>query len=198
MKREVEIKFLNIDKDSFRKKLINFGFRLEEKERMMKRKSFHFLKDRADGRRRWARVRDEGHKVTMTVKEVKISNDINGVYESEVVINNFEDGVALLKSLGMTETAYQETLREEWINNDGVYITIDTWPHLKTFTEIEAPSEELVKLFAKKFGFNFEEGLIGGVDVVYKKVHNISSSVICKAPKITFDMSLERILDFEG
>lgn len=195
MKKEIEARFLNIDKDKVRKDLEKLEFQLIHPERMMKRKAFHYDDDIKNKRHRWARVRDEGHQITLTVKEIKLKNDINGVFESEVIIHSFEEGVSLLKSLGMTETAYQETYREEWIKGDEhIHIAIDTWPHLNTFLEIEAPDEKLVKFYTEKLDLNYDEATFGGVDIVYQKVHGIGEGVICKAPKITFDMSLEEIL----
>ena len=193
MQKEIEAKFLDIDKSEIRSKLQKLNFELLQSERLMKRKSFHFEDDMKSGRKRWARVRDEGDKITMTVKEVRVESDINGVYESEIVIDSFEQGISLFKSLGMIETAYQETYREEWIKDD-VHIAIDTWPHLNPYIEIEALEESSVRFFSKELGFEFEDALFGGVDVVYSKVHNIDRITICKAPLLTFDLSLEEIL----
>lgn len=195
MRKEIEAKFLDINKDELRKKLKELEFELIHPERLMKRKAFHFKDDIIKKRERWARVRDEGHKITLTVKEIKVKNDINGVYESEISIDDFEEGVSLLKSLGMNETAYQETYREEWIKqNEEISIVIDTWPHLNTFLEIEGIDEELVKLYTKQLGFNFDDAMFGGVDVVYSKVYNIPPETICRVPRITFDTELQKII----
>jgi adenylate cyclase, class 2 len=195
MKKEIEAKFLDINKDEVRKNLQNLEFSLLCPERLMKRKAFHFQDDLKTDRMRWARVRDEGNKITMTVKEVKTKDDINGVFESEVIIDSFEEGVNLLKSVGMMETSYQETYREEWIRKEEeIHITIDTWPHLNPFIEIEASDAKMVKYYAKKLEFNFKKALFGGVDIIYGKVHNIKRKVICAVPRITFDITLEEML----
>jgi len=196
MKKEIEARLLGVNKDEIRKNLEKLNFQLLHPERMMKRKAFHFENDIKNGKERWGRVRDEGHQITMTIKEIKSKNDINGVFESEIIINSFEEGVNLLKALGMNETAYQETYREEWVKSDEhIHMAIDTWPHLDAFLEIEAPEDEVVKFYANELGLDFSKATFGGVDVVYNKVYGIDGSVICKLPKITFDLSWEEILD---
>jgi len=195
MKKEIEAKFLDINKNEIRKNLKNLNFELVHPERLMKRKAFHFQEDMDNERRRWARVRDEGGKITLAVKEIKVQDDINGVYESEINIDSFEEGISLLKSLGMIETSYQETYREEWSKKgEDIQITIDTWPHLNPFIEIEASTEDLVRLYIEKLNLNFDEALFGGVDVVYKKVHGIEKTVVSRLPRMTFDLSLEEML----
>jgi len=187
MKKEIEAKFLDINKNEIRKNLKNLNFELVHPERLMKR------------RRRWARVRDEGGKITLAVKEIKVENDINGVFESEINIDSFEEGVSLLKSLGMIETSYQETYREEWSKKgEDIQITIDTWPFLNPFIEIEASTEALVRLYIEKLNLNFDEALFGGVDIVYKKVHGIEKALVSRLPRMTFDLSLEEMLGLEN
>ena len=47
---------------------------------------------------------------------------------------------------------------------------------------------------ADKLDFNFEDAMFGGADLVYCKVYGIDRVQICKAPKLTFDLSWEEIL----
>jgi len=194
MQKEIEAKFLDIDKDKIRKQLKDLGCKLIKPETLMKRKAFHVENDFEINRLRWARVRDEGDKITMTVKEIK-SDGLHGVYESEVTIDSFEQGVGLLKGLDMVETAYQETLRELWASEDEkVYFMIDTWPCLNTVIEIESGDEDSVKKYSQLLGFDFKDAMFGGIDVVYAKVYDIDPKLVCKFPKITFDMSWKQIL----
>ena len=62
MQAEIEAVFLDINKDELRKKLEEFGAELVQPERLMRRTAFDL------GRHEFARVRNEGDKVTMTYK----------------------------------------------------------------------------------------------------------------------------------
>src|SRR3989344_5617999 len=54
------------------------------------------------------------------------------------------------------QKSYQETKREKWTMGNSE-ITIDTWPWIPTFLEIESPTEEEVKSIAKKLGFDWKD-----------------------------------------
>jgi len=71
-----------------------------------------------------------------------------------------------------------------------VEITIDEWPFLEPFVEIEGPSEKMVKDVAKKLNFNYQQALFGSVDFQYAKKYNLSLEKINKTtPKIVFNMA---------
>lgn len=199
MPHEIEAKFIGIDKTHTRERLSALGFKLVKHETLMRRKAFHFKKDIESGRSRWARVRDEGDKITMCVKEIIEKNSINGVLDSEVEIDSFENGVFFLKAMGMHESAYQESYREIWEIFDEpsqsvIEIMIDSWPHIKPYIEIEAISEDVVKRCAELLGFNMNDALYGSVSEVYFREHGIDRKKICSAPLITFETPFRELL----
>lgn len=199
MNHEIEAKFLSIDKTHMRERLSALGFKLVKHETLMRRKAFHFKEDVESGRERWARVRDEGDKITMCVKEITDSKNINGVLESEIEVDSFENATFLLKGLGMNETAYQENYREIWEIFDEssqsiIEIMIDSWPHIKPYIEIEAINEDVVKRCSELLGFNMDNALYGGVDEVYFREHGIEHKRICRAPLITFETPFKELL----
>jgi adenylate cyclase class 2 len=69
MKIEYEATFSNVDKDKIRSKLSEVGAKLERPEFLQKRSVFHLPEGNhlIGG---WMRVRDEGDKITMSVKVV--------------------------------------------------------------------------------------------------------------------------------
>lgn len=76
---------------------------------------------------------------------------------------------------------------EGWLY-DGVEITIDTWPGLEPFVEIEGPSEEAVRKVSSELGLDYAQALFGAVDVVYEKKLGIPPEVInMNTPEITFE-----------
>ena len=186
MNIEYEATFKNIDKDAIRKRLQEVGAELKRKEFMQKRAVYHFPKgNHVKGG--WMRIRDEGDKITMSVKVID-GDAIENQKEACLAIDSFNEAEILLSTIGCERKAYQETLRELWVL-DGVEVTIDTWPFLEPFVEVEGENEEVVKNVSERLGFDWGEAIFGGVDVLYAKKYNISTDRINnETPKIVFDM----------
>lgn len=182
MKKEIEATYLSVDKNAVRNKLKAAGFELQTPEYTMRRKTFDF--PNASGKKKWGRVRQESDKVTMTVKEIRGSG-INDTYEVELVVNDFDTASAFFEACDIPAKAFQENMREVW-HRDNVEITIDTWPGLSPFVEIEAETEEVVREVSKELGFDFEKAVFGSIDLVYEKELGIPATTIIKLPEITF------------
>lgn len=181
MNKEIEAKFFIENKDEIRKKLLSLNFNLVKKEFLMKRKTFD---SKTIGE--WFRVRDEGDKITMTYKNI-VDKTINGVNEIEIIVNDFDKASEMLNQTNFKERSYQENFREVWSNQD-TEIVIDTWPFLQTYIEIEALSEDIVKYYTEKLGFNFEkDAYFGSVDVLYANKYKISKEDFCRIENITFN-----------
>lgn len=182
---EIEAKFLNINKDEIRKKLIEAGAILSRPEFNQKRVNFHLPKEKKSNDK-WLRVRDDGGDITLSLKEISGKN-ISDQKEISTTIDNFDNMVNLLESIGCEKKALTFTKRELWKLN-GVEITIDTWPFFEPFIEIEGVSEESVVKTAKILGFNFENAVFGAVGKLYKDKYNISLDEIeIQVGDITFD-----------
>ncbi|MFH0856320.1 MAG: CYTH domain-containing protein, partial [bacterium] len=132
----------------------------------------------------WLRVRDEGDKITMSLKKFD-GPSIEKQQEICLVIDNFDKGIGFLTAIGFKQKSYQETKRELWVL-DGVEITIDEWPYLEPFVEVEAETEEGVKDTCKKIGLNYNNALFCPITILYSMKYNISADIINKIPKITF------------
>ena len=182
MKNEIEAQFLDINKTKIRKQLKEIGAKLIKPEVLMRRTVFD------TGVNSFARVRDEGDKIVMTYKNVSDENSILGTKEVNVVVNDYDDAVLFLQSCGLEPKAYQETKREIWTLGK-VEISIDTWPWLPTFMEIEGPSEKSVWDTAAKLGYSQAQAKFGSVDSTYRFYYGIDEDVInLHTPKILFDM----------
>jgi len=182
MKTEFEATFLKIDKDEIRTRLKNVGAALIYPEFLMKRVVFNPPVQIKGG---WLRVRQEADKVTMSLK-VADGDKIENQKEIELVINNFDEGVNFLSTIGAQKKSYQETLREKW-QLDGVEVTIDTWPGISPFVEIESDNEEAVKRVVEKLRFDYSQAYFGAVDKIYEKEIGIRVDVLNNyIPEITF------------
>lgn len=184
---EYEATFTNISKDKVRKKLETAGAKLIKPEFLQKRTTFS-LPAGNEIRGGWVRVRDEGDKITMSLKIID-GNRIQDQKEICIKVDSFQNACELLRTIGCVEKAFQETKRELW-KLDEVEITIDEWPFLEPFVEIESTSEEAVKKIATKLGFEWDKAKFCAVGTIYSEKYKISEDVINNhTPKIVFEMS---------
>ena len=183
MKNEIEATFLKINKDELKPRLQSIGFDLVFPEYLMKRMTFDFPNVLL-GQKKWGRVRQESDKVTMTVKEIR-GQGINDTYESEVVVVDFDHACAVFTACGLRAAALQENLREIW-RKDDIEISIDTWPGLEPFIEMEGRDEEAVREAARSLDFDFEKAVFGSIDLVYEKELGIPAEDIVRLPEISF------------
>jgi adenylate cyclase class 2 len=182
---EYEAKFTEIDKDKIRKNLKKIGAKIIKPEFLQKRITFNLPKGH-EIKGGWVRVRDEGDKITMSLKVVD-GNKIENQKEICVKVSDFEQTALLLELIGLQKKAYQETLRELWKLGD-VEITIDEWPFLEPYVEIEGKSESEVIGACKKLGFDYKKAIFGAVDVLYNRKYKVSNDQINNhTPRIVFD-----------
>jgi len=182
MNIEYEATFTQINKDQMRKKLREIGAKLIKSEFLMKRVVFIPPKKIKNG---WMRVRDEGDKITMSLKIVG-GRKITDQKEIELVIDDFNKGCKFSEAIGANKKSYQETKRELWHFND-VEITLDTWPGLKPIIEIEGKNEQEVKAVAEKLDFDWSKAIFDSIDYVYEKELGIPREVINnQTPEATF------------
>lgn len=186
MNIEYEATFWPINKTEARAKLQSVGAVLIKPEFLQKRKVFNLPKGH-EIKGGWLRVRDEGDKITMSLKIVD-GDRIENQKEICLKVDDFGEAVELLKTVGCEEKAYQETRREKW-EIDGVEVTIDEWPFLEPFVEVEGKSEEVVRAVSEKLGFDWGQALFCSIDVLYSKKYGLDKIVFTdKAPLILFDM----------
>lgn len=186
MNIEYEATFTAIDKEDIRNRLIKVGARLVQKEYLQKRAVFDLPKgNEIEGG--WLRVRDEGNRITMSLKVVD-GNRIEDQKETQLVVDDYEEAKNFLRNIGCQERAYQENKREWW-RLDDVDVTIDEWPFLEPFVEIEGKSEETVKAVSAKLGLEYNKAKFCSVDVLYSEKYNFSLKKINEEmPRIVFEM----------
>mgnify|MGYP001563308954 FL=1 len=185
MYTEFEATFINIEKDDIRNRLKNAGAKLVREEYLQKRVVFN-LPTGHEIKGGWIRVRDEGNKITMSLKIVD-GGKIENQKETQLKVDNFEQAVSLLENIGCNKKAFQESKRELW-KLDNTEITIDEWPFLEPFVEIEGKSEEDVKSVSSKLGFDYSTALYCAVDTIYKKKYGVSEDQINNhTPEILFN-----------
>src|SRR5688500_10028548 len=107
---EFEATFTNINKEEMRAKLQKANAKLVKKEFLQKRTVF----DLPSGHKikgGWLRVRDEGDKITMSLKIVD-GEKIENQKEIQLKVDDFDNAVGFLATIGCSKKAYQESKRE--------------------------------------------------------------------------------------
>ncbi len=184
---EFEAKFFPVNKDKYRQRLKSIGATLVLPERKMRRAvidgRFHpeFKCD-------YIRVRDEGNLIRLSAKtHAEQGGKVSDQKEIDVTVSDYDKTLKILELMNYKAERYQESLRETW-QCQGAEITIDTWPGLEPYSEIEAPSEEQVKEIAIKLGFNWNKKIITAAIEIFAEVYNLP---IDQALEMTSNITFE-------
>ena len=177
MSKEYEVTILEVD-DSFESKLVGLGAKLVSDSRQRR----YVYDVKPVNPNKWIRLRTNGKKTTLTVKEVKDKNEIGGTDEIEIVVDSFEGTNKLLESLGYVSRNYQENYRKMYVLNE-VEISIDSWPMIPTYAEIEGKSEKGVLDVLELLGYTKGDYTTFDVVSIYK-LYNID---IMKIKELRFE-----------
>ncbi|MEV0973223.1 class IV adenylate cyclase [Microtetraspora glauca] len=164
MKNEYEATFLSVDVADLTSKLAALGATQAFPRTLLTRRIFE--SDVLDDRQ-WLRLRDEGTRSTLTLKQVTDSTTIDGTTEIETEVTDLHAMADILRRVGLREVRYQENYREEWRLGE-VAFDFDTWPGLPTFIEIEGPDEASVRQAAALLDLDYADARFGSVDEIYK------------------------------
>jgi adenylate cyclase, class 2 len=184
METEIEAKFPGIDAEALRAKLFELGATLVYSEVLMRRKVFDYPNDLLEEKGGWVRVRDEGDQITLSYKQMN-DRTLHGTKEVTVTVNDFDKTCDFLIELGLQVISYQETKREKWLYND-VEITLDTWPWVPSFVELESLDEEKLRAVAVELEFDWNDAMHGSVETVYQMHYDFTEREINRWPEIVF------------
>ena len=137
MEKERELTVLNIELDDFIQTLEELG--AEKQGEFLQRRYVYNVKPLNPNK--WIRLRTNGTKTTLTIKEIKDKNAIEGTNELEVVVGDFDKTNEILNELGYEARNYQENYRRVYLLGN-VEISIDSWPLIPTYAEIEGKTNE--------------------------------------------------------
>lgn len=164
MENEYEITVLDIDIKEIEKKLIEIGA-VKEGEYFQKRKLYNFHEEY---RGRFIRLRTNGTKTTLTIKDKSAKKEIGNVKELEIEVSDFEKTNQIMNMLGYEHSMYQENKRTIY-RLGNVEFDIDTWPMIPTYLEIEGKSKEQVEEMIEKLGVDKKKLSLNKVSEIYKK-----------------------------
>lgn len=192
MTSEIEAKFLDVNHDDLRQRLKDLGGSCEQPMRLMRRVTIETPELKKKDA--FVRVRDEGHRVTMTYKQFD-SLSLDGAKEIETTVDDFEATIKLLKAAGLPYRSFQESRRETWALGE-CEIVLDEWPWLSPYIEIEGPRKDAVRHMAEKLGFNWSEAVFGDVMAAYRVQypHLTEKDTIANVAEVRFGDQLPDLL----
>jgi adenylate cyclase class 2 len=187
---EYEARFLAVDPDAILARLIEQSAVCVMPRTLMRR--IVFKNSDIQERGGWLRLRDEGHRTTLTYKQgTGGTSAIDTTLEAEVIVTDFEATKILLEAMGFVALRYQENYREEWRLGE-VTLDLDTWPDLPTFLEVEGPDRAAVLGAADTLGLDIDQAGYGSVDEVYLAV--LQRDILAE-DSLTFRDSMPRTWD---
>lgn len=166
MNQEYETQVLDIDKDEIVKKLRNLGAK-EEPEVLQKRWIFDIKPCTVESTGEWIRLRQVGDKKPTITYKNKSGKGLSDTQELEVGADDFEKTALIFSKLGLDQY-YQENKRITFQLDDVEY-TLDTWPKIPTYLEVEAKSEAKVDEGLKLLGLEGKDVGHMGTLTIYKK-----------------------------
>jgi adenylate cyclase class 2 len=185
VKHEYEAKFLSVDVAGLQTRLTTLGAVQAFPRTLLTRKIFE---DDALAGGAWIRLRDEGTRCTLTLKQVTDSTSIDGTTEIETEVTDLPATAEILSRLGLHEVRYQENYREEWRWGQ-IAFDFDTWPGLPTFVEVEGPDEASVREAVGAVGLDYAQARFGSVDEIYKS--ELGRDILAE-PALLFDREARR------
>ena len=168
MQTEYEAKFLDINEEDVKKKIQSLGAELVKPRQLFRRVIFE--NDITAAKHSWVRLRDEGDKITLTLKQVSDTTTIEGTKEIEIKVDDLDKTTQFLEGIGLKRKRYQENYREEW-KLGNVVVDFDLWPDMPMLLEIEGPDEPSVKQVVAQLGFDYSQARFGSIDTIYFREH---------------------------
>jgi len=179
--REIEVKFLEIDKPKLMDNLTRLGA-LDLGEEKITEQIFHDPEGRWYEERKFGRIRTTSKGITFTYKHVE-QRTATGTVEIEFKITEADKMKAFLEALGLIMDREQEKIRHKFKLGE-VVVDIDTWPRIPTYVEFEGPSEDAIQTTSAKLGFDWSKGVFGTSDTVIREVYKLD---LRKIKHFTFD-----------
>lgn len=167
MNQEFETQILDINKAEIIAKLRKLGAK-EEVEAKQKRWVFDLEKCTAESTGEWIRLRQVGKKKPTITYKNKSGSGLSDTQELEVEVDDFRKTALIFSKLPFAGNYYQENKRHKFVLKN-IEFTLDTWPMIPTFLEIEAKSEKKVKEGLRLLGLEDKDSGHIGTIAIYKK-----------------------------
>jgi adenylate cyclase class 2 len=170
MNKEIEARFLNINKDEFIQKLQTLGA-IDKGEATLSEIIFYDSQNKWQNEGRFVRIRSSQKGTTITYKQNQ-AQTIDSATEIEFSTQEPEQVEKFLEHIGLAAFRHQEKRRHTFLLNE-VTIDIDTWPKIPTYVEFEGPSEKEIRAVAEMAGFDWTEAVFDDARKIIENRYNI-------------------------
>lgn len=163
MEKEIETRFLGIDKGALTKRLQELGaIDLGES----KLDEIIFYDQDKTWQNKFVRLRRKGGKIELTYKE-RSGQGVDTAEEIELEVSDMEKCTHLFQHIGLVVHRELEKYRHSFRLGE-VMLDIDTWPKIPTYVEVEGPSVEALQRVCLKLGLDWEKRFDGDAREVFK------------------------------
>lgn len=182
--KEIEVRFLEIDKAELIKKIVDLGG-TDHGETMLEEIIFKSDAGLFSQDGKFVRLRNDTKKITLCAKDHKenLDHKINDIEEIEFEVSDFNNAKLFMEKIGLHAQRFQEKLRHTF-HLENTTIDIDTWPNVPTYVELEADTEEKLKIMAEKLDLPWDKVIFESAGTVITKYYNIP---VTKLKYFTFD-----------
>lgn len=180
-KTEIEVRFLNIDKNDLLRKLSSLDAQ-NQGEKTLNEIIFYDQNLTWLDEKRFVRLRTFGNTTKLTYKQNR-EQKIDSAQEIEFDVLDQNVTRQFLEKIGLKAYRFQEKKRHTFVWHD-ITIDIDTWPRIPTYVELEGPSEESLKLLAEKLGFIWKNAVFEDAKHIIEERYHIP---VGKMTYFTFD-----------
>lgn len=163
MKREYEVRFLDVDAADIRTRLCRVG--AVQRIPWALRTCWIFEGEVLDPGL-CLRLCGQGARVSLALGSSCASSALQGSAVVETVVSDRVAAVEILRKLGLRETRYQEHFREEWRLGEAAF-SIEAWPDLPVLVAVAGPDEASVRQAAALIGFDFGNAQAESVEQIY-------------------------------
>ncbi|MBU6431069.1 MAG: class IV adenylate cyclase [Patescibacteria group bacterium] len=164
MKKEIETRFLDINKDEFVKKLISLGA-IDKGEEKLEEAIFYDQEMSWKGKGKFVRLRKTKGKTKLTYKSNQ-KQTVDSAQEIELEVSDFDKCAEFFSNIGLKAIRQIEKFRHTFELDDTI-IDIDTWPKIPVYAEIEGASVELLKNTCKQLDLDWDKRFDGDARAVF-------------------------------
>ncbi len=168
--KEIECRFLEIDKERLVKKLGELGAH-DEGEELIEETVIYDKELKWRDEHRFVRIRRVGEKTVLTYKDQKVQT-VGGTFEIEFGIEDYKKAELLFEKIGLFPFRHQQKRRHSFVL-EGVSVDIDTWPMIPTYVELEGESEDDLKKVAKLLDLDWQKADFHNARWVIENVYHI-------------------------
>jgi len=153
MKKEIEIKILNINPRKLRNTIKKLGGKQILRPTLLRELYF----ESPSGERVYSsfRLRSEGEKNFLTLKVKRNDKRFEIRDEYEVEVSDFAVTKSILELAGFKIFRQREKIRESYCVGTA-HIEVDTYPGMRPYAEIESTNKKEIEKFIEKIGFPLE------------------------------------------